>query len=130
MDISVSQEQAAVPVTVITLKGTLSDNQELEAAAKEAHANGASYLLLDLTDVDYMSSQGLRALHSIYSMLQKHQADEESAVQQGIRAGTFYSANLKLLNPNKKVVEVLKVTGYDMFLEIYQNRQQALNAFG
>lgn len=130
MEIAVSQENARVPVTVIALKGNLSSNEALETAARDAHANGANNILLDLTAVDYMSSQGLRALHSIYTLLQAQTAEDDTAVQKGIRAGTYHSANLKLLGPNKKVIEVLKMTGYDMFLEIYQNRQQALDAFG
>ena len=87
-------------------------------------------LLLDLTAVPYMSSQGLRALHTIYTLLRTDAPNEsDEAVKQGIRAGTFSSPHLKLLNPSPKVVEVLHLTGYDMFIDSYRDRDAAIAAF-
>ena len=120
MEIRVSQEQGRVPVTVFHIKGEIISDTELNERAKEAVLNGTRDLLLDLREVPYMSSQGLRALHFIYTLLRTDAPDEsDQAVKSGIAAGTFKSPHLKLLGPSDKTLEVLKMTGYDMFLEIH-----------
>ena len=131
MDIVVSQAHGRVPVTVFQITGAIISDEPLVAQAQQAFADGMRDLLLDLTAVPYMSSQGLRALHTIYTLLRTDAPDEsDEAVKHGIRAGTFTSPHLKLLNPSPKVLEVLHMTGYDMFLDIYQDRSAAIAAFG
>jgi hypothetical protein len=130
MEISVSQQQGRVPVTVLRLKGPVTDNEELEQRAQEAFDGGARNILLDLSEVPYMATAGLRALHAIY-MLLRSDAPEESdeATKAGIAAGTFTSPHLKLLNPAAYVLEVLSAAGYDMFLEIHRDAKRAIASF-
>jgi hypothetical protein len=132
MEIVVSQEQGRVPVTVFQIKGAIISDAELRAKAEQAYRAGARDLLLDLREVPYMSSQGLRALHFIYTLLRTDAPGEsDQAVKTGIAAGTFRSPHLKLLGPTDKTLEVLKITGYDMFLEIYAKDKfdQAIASF-
>ncbi len=130
MKISVSQEQGRVPVTVFHIDGNLTSEEELQEMARQAYEGGARNILLDLTDVPFMASSGLRALHYIYTLL-RTDAPEESAgaVRKGIASGTWMSPHLKLLKPNRNVLEVLRTTGYDMFLEILTDRKQAIASF-
>jgi hypothetical protein len=130
MDITISEEQARVPVTIFKVAGAITDNQELEQQAKEAFERGVRYVLLDLSAVPYIATSGLRALHAIY-MLLRSAAPEESdeTIKTGIAAGTYMSPHLKLLNPSAHVFEALRASGYDMFLEIHRNKQQALGSF-
>ncbi len=127
MDITVWYEQARVPVTVLRVKGDLRSGEELEAKAREAVAQGTRDILIDLGGVPYIASAGLRAFHAIYRLLTPAESDE--AVKKGIAAGTYYSPHLKLLSPSKTALEVIKMTGYDMFLEIHYNFQGAINSF-
>jgi hypothetical protein len=53
----------------------------------------------------------------------------EEAMSQGLRDGTFTSPNLKLLNPKPLVKDVLKMTGFDMFLEVHRNYKEAILSF-
>jgi hypothetical protein len=132
MEIVVSQHQGRVPVTVFHIKGELISDAELNAKAEDAYRTGTRDLLLDLREVPYMSSQGLRALHFIYTLLRTDAPDEsDQAVKTGIAAGTFKSPHLKLLGPTDKTLEVLKMTGYDMFLEIHAKDKfnQAIASF-
>jgi len=130
VDISVSQEQARVPVTVFRIKGPITTSEELERRAREAFDAGTRNLLLDLTDVPYIATSGLRALHNIYTLLRTDSASEsDEAVRVGIASGTFVSPHLKLLKPSAHVLEALKVTGYDMFLEIHRDLKRALASF-
>jgi hypothetical protein len=130
MDVTVSQVQGRVPVTIFHVAGAVTNNQELEARAQAAFAGGARNILIDLTEVPYMATAGLRALHAIFTLLRTNTPEEsDETTKAGIAAGTFMSPHLKLLNPNAYVQEVLKVSGYDMFLEIHRDVNQAVASF-
>jgi anti-anti-sigma factor len=67
MDISVSQAQGSVPVTVLKLDGQLDGQtyQDLIGKAQDLYNSGSRDFLLDLSDLTYISSAGLVALHSV-----------------------------------------------------------------
>ena len=71
MEIAVSHEQARVPVTIFHVNGNLTGNtyQQFEDTVRDAIKGGAQHVLLDLTDVGYISSAGLRSLHYLLSLL-------------------------------------------------------------
>jgi len=132
MSITVSKQQANVPVTVVHIKGDLDMTQagQLEAQARQAHQDGARNMLIDMTDVPYMSSAGLRTLHLLFEMLRGGSPNEGAeAMRKGLADGTFKSPHLKLLKPSPRVREVLKISGYDMFLDIHVDLKDALASF-
>jgi hypothetical protein len=130
MDVTISQAQGRVPVTIFRITGAVTDNRELEAHAQAAYDGGARNIVLDLTEVPYMATAGLRALHAIFTLLRTDTPEEsDDATKAGIAAGTFMSPHLKLAKPNAHVREVLKVSGYDMFLEIHRDVDQAVASF-
>jgi hypothetical protein len=130
VEISVSQEEARVPVTVFQLKGELSSEEPLSGLAQDAYDHGARYLLLDLTKVSYISSSGLRAIHQVYYLFRGPISDEsEQEVRQGIISGSYKSPTLKLLKPSKNALKALTISGYDMFLEIHKKRAKAIASF-
>lgn len=132
MDIRVSTEQGRVPVTVLHLTGDVDVNsyEQLQAAAEQAHAGGARHMLLDLGGVGYVSSAGIRAINHIFYLLRADApVESDEAIRAGVEAGTFTSAHLKLLNPNKRVAEALKITGVDMFLEFHHDLAAAVASF-
>jgi hypothetical protein len=88
------------------------------------------YLLVDLEDVGFISSAGLRALHEVHNLLQGNIGEEaERAVRRDVVTGTYKSPHLKLLKPSENALRALRVAGYDMFLEIHQRRTEALASF-
>jgi anti-anti-sigma factor len=132
MDINFSYERGRVPITVLHIQGevNLDSSRALEAAAQKAYDAGTRYMLLDLAGVPYMSSGGLRAIHSIFQLLSDGSSGDGGGPEEGsISAGTYASSYLKLLKPTRPVLQVLKMTGYDMFLEIYQDPKSALDSF-
>ena len=130
MDIVVSQEQGRVPVTVFHIKGDINTDtyDQLQKQAEQALQAGTRYLLLELTEVPYVSSYGIRAISHVFTLL-KDKAQGEDAVSQGIRDGTFKSPYLKLFNPTPQVRKVLTTAGVDMFLEIHTDRGRAIASF-
>jgi anti-anti-sigma factor len=125
MEIEVAYEQGRVPVTVLRLRGPLVSEDELQSRAQQEYAAGARNFLIDLSGVPYMATAGLRALHSIYTMVRT-----ESGAGTSQSAGTRTSPHLKLLQPSRHVAEALQVAGYTMFIEVLQDRQAAINSFG
>lgn len=136
MDISVSQVQGNVPVTVLKLDGQLDGQnyQDLIIKAQELYRAGTRDLLLDLSDVTYISSAGLVALHSIALMLRGEEIPDTEGGWSAYRSmGRSSEAGLqkhiKLLNPREEVKSVLEMVGFDRVFEIYTDLDQAVNSF-
>jgi len=131
MEIVVSQEQGRVPVTVLHLNGRLdaTSHEQLRAQAEQVIKGGAQKLLIDFSHVDYMSSAGNRVLNQIFDLLRPRSSTADQTMGKGLRDGTYKSPNLKLVNPNPRVLESLKMVGMDMFLEIFSDLKTALASF-
>ena len=131
MEITVSNEVGKVPITVLHLSGNLTDEEPLVSRAESEYQSGMRYALLDLSDVEFVSSGGLRALHVVFTLLRSHGPEEsDEAISKGIARGTYTSPHLKLYNPSKEATASLHVSGYDMFLEIYKKYKEAIASFG
>jgi len=132
MEIVVSQEQGRVPVTVFRIQGELNvyTYERFQQKVREAHDAGMLNLLLDLAEVSYISSAGIRALNDSFKLLRTGAPEEnDEAMAKGLRDGTFKSPHLKLLNPSPQVLEVLKIAGVDMFLEVHRHLREAVGSF-
>jgi anti-anti-sigma factor len=120
LNILVGQVQGNVPVTILRLDGDIdaATHKTLQDKAAEVIEAGSTHILLDLGGVKYMGSAGFRALHAISNMLHKDEAP-----------GMMKSTRLKLLNPTDPVARVIKTLGFDVYLDIYQDRELAVNSF-
>lgn len=131
MDIVVTKEQARIPVTVLTLTGRLdaTSHEKLREVAEKEIKGGSRQMLLDFSNVEYMSSAGIRTINQIFDMLRPHTMSSDEAMQKGVRDGSYKSPNLKLVNPKPPVLESMKMVGIDMFLEIHPDKKSGLAAF-
>jgi anti-anti-sigma regulatory factor len=136
MDISVSQESGRVPVTVIKLDGQLDGQnfQELITKAQELHSAGARDFLLDLSDLTYISSAGLVALHSVALMSRGEELPDLEGGWSAYRSmGRTNEAgvqkHVKLLNPRSEILGVLDMVGFSSVFEIFTDREEAVKSF-
>ncbi len=134
MDIKVSVENGSVPVTVMHVDGNIdaSSYEAFQAKADELIAGGARYMLIDLEHAPFVSSAGLRALHHLFNRLRSIDTESkmtEEDVRRGISAGTYKSPHLKLTNLSENSRVSLELSGIDMFIEIFDNRDAALASF-
>lgn len=136
MDISVSQEQGKVSVTVIKLDGELDGQtyQDLIAKAREVYESGARNFLIDLSGLTYVSSAGLVALHTVALLARGEALPDTDAGWSAIRSvgGASRSGmqeNVKLLNPREEVMSVLDMVGFSSAFEIFTDLNEALNSF-
>jgi anti-anti-sigma factor len=132
MEIKVSTENGRVPVTVVHVDG------KVDASTADAFLSGVTGLiqdgakdvLVDMTHVSYMSSAGLRALHDIFNQLRaaNNETDDEE-MRKGISEGTYKSPHLKLLNLSDDTRTAFETAGFDMYIETFTDRQEAINSF-
>mgnify|MGYP001419328055 CR=1 FL=1 len=129
MEITISQANGRIPVTIFHLQGDLMNEEPLHQLAADAIAGGSRHILLDLSHVPYISSAGLRAIQLVFELLRQNGDVDNEAMKRGIMTGTYKSPNLKLLNPTKNGLKTISVAGYDMFLEIHHDVQTAVASF-
>jgi len=136
MKITASQVQGQVPVTVLKLEGQLDGQnyQDLIAAAQAAYENGARKFLIDLSELTYVSSAGLVALHSVALLAGGSKLPDAdagwSAIRSAGRAGSSgLQGHVKLFNPRDDVKSVLDMVGFSSAFDIFFDETEALNSF-
>ncbi len=133
MEIKVSTEIGRVPVTVMHVKGNIDSTTQtaFQSNAEELiKKGGAHYLLVDLTEVPYMSSAGLRALNAIFNLLRSVTPDvSEEEMRKRINEGTYKSPALKLLNLSKQTRTAFETAGFDMYIETFEDLGKAVASF-
>jgi anti-anti-sigma factor len=119
LQISSQEIQADMPVTVFQLRGWLdaqSEEQLLEAA-RNAYDSGARYLLIDMSELDTLTSAGMRALQKVYQIFTPK--DDQ-----------FKVAHLKLCNAPPQIYNVLGITGFLQNIPMYESQDAAIQSFG
>lgn len=113
------QVQASVPVTIFHISGWLdaqSEGQLLETA-RLAHDEGARHLLIEMSDLDTLTSAGMRALQKVYQIFTP-------------KEDQFKVAHLKLCNAPPQIYNVLGITGFLQNIPMYESTEAALESFG
>ena len=128
LNITASQIQGEVPVTILYLSGHLHGNTESELLdrARQAQEDGSKYLLLDLSEVEVLTSAGLRAIHNIFNLFTP-QNDREMIHQHGDEP--YKSPYFKLICPNPNIYYVLNIAGFLQNILIYNNLEEAAGSF-
>lgn len=132
MEIRVTNEQGRVPVTVFHIKGDIDANtyEQFQAEARQAIEAGTRFLVLDMKEVPYVSSYGIRAISQVFTWLRDASQDEDqAAISKGVRDGTFQSHHLVIVNPSAHVLKVLTDTGMDMYMGIEGDLKKAVTSF-
>jgi anti-anti-sigma regulatory factor len=136
MNISVSQAQGKVPVTILKLDGQLDGQnyQELIAKAQELYSAGGRDFLLDLSNLTYISSAGLVALHSVALLVRGEELPDTEGGWSAYRsmgrsAEAGMQKHVKLLNPRSEIMNVLDMVGFGNVFEIFTNFDEAVNSF-
>lgn len=136
MDISVSTQQGAVPVTVIKPHGDVdaSNYAQLISTVEGLLKDGARDFVIDLSEVPFMSSAGLVALHSIANMLRGEKAADMQAGWSAVKSidrsrEAGMQKHVKLLSPQQYVADTFDKAGFTQFFEIYSDLNKAVSSF-
>jgi anti-anti-sigma regulatory factor len=136
MNISISQVQGKIPVTVIKVDGQLDGQtyQDLINKAREAYKAGWRDFLVDMSDLTYISSAGLVALHSMALLLRGEELpDTESGWSAYRSMGRSKEAgrqqHMKLLSPRPEVQSVLDMVGFSTLFDTFTDLDEAVRSF-
>jgi anti-anti-sigma factor len=130
--IRIAQVHGRQPVTIlhVTERINLGNAGQLEEAARTAYEQGNRNLLIDLSEVPSITSAGLRAILVIYKLLGSERSNHVSPSASGVTPDQpAKSAYLKLLNVAPEVRKVLRIAGFEDYLEIYNNQDEAIASF-
>jgi anti-sigma B factor antagonist len=112
MNISVRKEN---DVAIVDFEGRLAigvGDTVLPQIINELLDEGVKKILLNLSEMDYIDSNGLGEL------------------VQSLKTSKRYGASLRLLNPRDRVAKTLKLTNLLPMFSVYESEQDALSAFG
>lgn len=100
-------------VDVVTVSGRIdsSNAPELDAALKGLLESGRTNIILAMSDANYMSSAGLRAIVTALRTAKKNRGD------------------VRLAAPSERIVEVLKLAGLEEVFETYDDEVSAVGSF-
>ena len=108
------QQREREGIVILELKGRITVGPEAGALREKVAgliAAGERSIVLDLSGVDYIDSTGLGALVMCATSLRRNHG------------------NLKLLNPNRRNIELLVMTKLETVFEIFNDEQDAVNSF-
>lgn len=134
MEIQVHNENGRVPVTVLHIHGNIDSStyHTFESKAEELINNGTRYILVDLSHCQFISSAGFRALNHIFKKLREVHPDinlSDADMKKGISAGTYKSPQLKLLKLSPETRTAFEMSGFDMYIETYTDKNTAIASF-
>lgn len=126
LSISSSPVQGDENATVFHLEGRLDATGEdaLCEKARRAFEGGSKTLLLDLHNLEYISSAGLRALHNIFQMC----TPKEEIIQARENNEPYKTPYFKLAGAPPEVYSVLNLAGFLHNIPVYPTLDDALRA--
>jgi anti-anti-sigma factor len=107
------QTQEHKRVVVVTVSGRIDSATagEFEDALNQFTAQGKNNIILDLSDVDFISSAGLRVLVTARKAVKSAGGD------------------IVFAESSEQVLETLEIAGLDVLFEQYSDREAAVGSF-
>lgn len=136
LSFDVQNVQGKIPVTILRPHGRIdgSNYESLISEASQLYAAGTRSMLLDLSDVNFLSSAGLVALHSIVLLMRGEKPSDTQngwdalhAIERDGTTGT--QPYVKLLDPQPKVASTLELADMQRFFAIFKDEQAAIDSF-
>lgn len=136
MEITVTTLRGNVPVTVVKPHGDVdaSNYTELVKKVEALIKDGSLDFLIDLSDVPFMSSAGLVALHSLARTLRGDNLIDPKtgwAALKSMNPGRDHGPqqHIKLLSPQRNVADTIEKAGFNQFLSVFNDVKAALASF-
>jgi len=137
LETTIEQASGRVPITIVALDGELdaSNFTDLIATAGELYETGTRHLLLDLTDLRFMASSGLVALHSILRLMHGEAPPDPEAGWGALHSlgldvyGGETQTEVQLCAAQPAVERVLTRTGLSRLFVVHPDRASAIAAF-
>jgi anti-anti-sigma regulatory factor len=136
MQIDVSTQEGSVPVHVVQPHGDLdgSNYTQLIDFVRKRYQEGACDFVLDLSDVPFVSSAGLMAIHSVALMLRGEATPDIEAGWSALKSADQsrdmgLQVHVKLVGLQEGVADTLDKVGFTQFFAIFPNVPDAVASF-
>jgi anti-anti-sigma regulatory factor len=136
MSTNTFQKQGRVLVTVMQLIGKLdgSNYMQLIEEARQVYLAGVRDLLIDMSQLSFLSSAGIAAIHKTALLFRGEPVVEDEmgwasyhAIDRDRSSGL--QQHVKLLAPQPEVANVLNITGFNSLFEIHSDLASAVASF-
>jgi hypothetical protein len=136
LELVISQHQESPAIAIMKLQGAL-DGVSYEyfiTEAQKLYDAGTRDLLLDMSELTFLSSAGIAALHRIARVFR---GDDRTTMEEGWSAihaiakdhDSGSQAHIKLLNPSENILAVLDTVGLQAFFEVFTDIHPAMASF-
>ncbi len=136
MEITVQILRGKVPVAVVKPHGEMdaSNYTDLVKKVEGLINDGSVDFLIDLSDVPFMSSAGLVALHSLAMTLRGEKAIDPKTGWAALKTmtpsrGRGPQQHIKLLGPQPNVADTIEKAGFTQFFNVFTDLKEALASF-
>jgi anti-anti-sigma regulatory factor len=136
MEMNTSKVPHSPSITILDLDGELDASNYLDVIerVRQLYQSGTRQLVIDLSDLRFLSSSGLVSLHSAALIMR---GDEPPSPELGWSAFHAIATDVekgfetccKLVNPQGRVRKSLEMTGFNNFLEIFEDTSAAVESF-
>lgn len=136
MDIIVTKDHETPTICVIKLRGSLDGKsyEEFITEAQSLYDSGTRDLLLDMSELTFLSSAGIAALHRIARVFR---GEDRSKLEEGWSAihamaddrNGGFQQHVKLLKPGENILNVLDTVGLKAFFEVFTDIHPAMASF-
>lgn len=120
VDLKITKEQAQgkVLVTIFHLRGWLDVQSEaqLVETIQKASDEGAQFILLELSELEMLTSAGIRAMQKAHQILASKNA-------------AYKTPRLKISSAPPQVYHVLGISGFLINMPMYETQQDAIDSF-
>ena len=136
MEINSQSVPGSSTLAVLDLNGELDASNYLDVIehVRRLYKAGTRQLVIDLSDVSFLSSSGLVALHSAALVMRGEEPPSPDlgwsafhAIASDVEEG--FETCCTLANPQGRVRKSLEMTGFSSFLRIYDDVDSAVGAF-
>jgi anti-anti-sigma regulatory factor len=136
MDINASVVPHSPTTAILDLNGELDASNYLDVIARvrQLYHEGIRQLVIDLSDVTFLSSSGLVALHSAALIMRGEQPPDPElgwsafhAIASDVDRG--FETCCKLASAQGRVRKALEMTGFTSFLEMFDDVALAVGSF-
>jgi len=110
MEIQATERNSACVISIVGSLDALSAPEAIQFMLDQVEA-GCNHLILDLSQVDFMSSAGLRALLVV------------------LKECRYQGGDLRLVGPNPAIANILKITGFIGVMQVFDDVEQAVGSF-
>jgi anti-anti-sigma regulatory factor len=128
LTITTSQIQGDVSATVLHVVGHLhgATEKDLVDRARQAYEDGIRHLLLDMSELEVLSSAGLRAIQTIFKL---YTPESDVEVMRAHGEEPYKSPYFKIVCAKPEIYYILNITGFLQNILIYNNLSDATDSF-